>query len=121
MLRLPLEVSPLWQDWLAEHYPDRAARIMATVGWAEGEGPKYLYSTVDPRRYRMPVGFGPREGTARMQIGAFELAIDLLDVTDSEPDRSLLTSRADFLKAGDGALTEVARDPWSQIHLDRHR
>lgn len=28
MLRLPLEVAPLWQDWLAEHYPDRAARIM---------------------------------------------------------------------------------------------
>jgi hypothetical protein len=22
-LRLPLEVSQLWQDWLAEHYPDR--------------------------------------------------------------------------------------------------
>ena len=31
MLRLPLEVSPLWQAWLAEHYPDRAARIMARL------------------------------------------------------------------------------------------
>ena len=31
MLRLPLEVSPLWQDWLAEHYPDRAGRIMARL------------------------------------------------------------------------------------------
>ncbi|MBV2361139.1 PA0069 family radical SAM protein [Thalassococcus sp. CAU 1522] len=31
MLRLPLEVSPLWQDWLAEHYPDRARRIMARL------------------------------------------------------------------------------------------
>ena len=28
MLRLPLEVAELWQDWLATHYPDRAARIM---------------------------------------------------------------------------------------------
>ena len=28
MLRLPLEVSSLWQDWLAEHYPDRSRRIM---------------------------------------------------------------------------------------------
>ncbi|MEM8653725.1 MAG: PA0069 family radical SAM protein [Pseudomonadota bacterium] len=28
MLRLPREVSPLWQEWLAEHYPDRAQRIM---------------------------------------------------------------------------------------------
>ncbi|MAU45197.1 MAG: radical SAM protein [Yangia sp.] len=31
MLRLPLEVSPLWQSWLAEHYPDRAARVMARL------------------------------------------------------------------------------------------
>jgi DNA repair photolyase len=30
-LRLPREVSPLFQDWLAEHYPDRAARVMARV------------------------------------------------------------------------------------------
>jgi DNA repair photolyase len=28
MLRLPLEVAQLWQDWLAEHYPDRAGRVM---------------------------------------------------------------------------------------------
>lgn len=31
MLRLPLEVSPLFQDWLSQHYPDRAARIMGHV------------------------------------------------------------------------------------------
>ena len=30
-LRLPLEVSKLFQDWLAEHYPDRAAKVMARV------------------------------------------------------------------------------------------
>lgn len=28
MLRLPLEVAELWQEWLIEHYPDRATRIM---------------------------------------------------------------------------------------------
>ncbi|WP_417208205.1 PA0069 family radical SAM protein [Antarctobacter sp.] len=28
MLRLPLEVAQLWQDWLHEHYPDRANRVM---------------------------------------------------------------------------------------------
>lgn len=28
MLRLPLEVSVLWQEWLHRHYPDRAGRIM---------------------------------------------------------------------------------------------
>ncbi len=31
MLRLPQEVSPLVQEWLAEHFPDRAARIMARL------------------------------------------------------------------------------------------
>ena len=30
-LRLPLEVSGLFQDWLAQHYPDRAAKVMARV------------------------------------------------------------------------------------------
>jgi DNA repair photolyase len=31
MLRLPLEVSQLFRDWLATHYPDRAGRVMARV------------------------------------------------------------------------------------------
>lgn len=31
MLRLPLEVSPLFQEWLATHYPDRANRVMSHV------------------------------------------------------------------------------------------
>ncbi|MXX89178.1 MAG: PA0069 family radical SAM protein [Boseongicola sp. SB0677_bin_26] len=31
MLRLPLEVSPLFREWLAEHYPDRAKRVMGRV------------------------------------------------------------------------------------------
>lgn len=31
MLRLPLEVAGLFRDWLAEHFPDRAARVMGRV------------------------------------------------------------------------------------------
>jgi DNA repair photolyase len=31
VLRLPWEVSPIFQRWLAEHVPERAARIMARV------------------------------------------------------------------------------------------
>ena len=31
MLRLPLEVNPIFQDWLQQHFPDRAARVMARV------------------------------------------------------------------------------------------
>jgi DNA repair photolyase len=31
VLRLPWELNPLFQEWLALHYPDRAARVMARV------------------------------------------------------------------------------------------
>ncbi|MEL7258119.1 MAG: PA0069 family radical SAM protein [Pseudomonadota bacterium] len=31
MLRLPLEVSPLFREWLAEHVPHRAKRVMGLV------------------------------------------------------------------------------------------
>ena len=30
-LRLPWEVAPLFQDWLAQHYPERAERVMARL------------------------------------------------------------------------------------------
>ncbi|MGR3836929.1 MAG: PA0069 family radical SAM protein [Cognatishimia sp.] len=31
MLRLPLEVSELFQDWLAVHFPDRASKVMSLI------------------------------------------------------------------------------------------
>jgi DNA repair photolyase len=31
VLRLPWEVSPLFREWLAQHYPQRAERVMARV------------------------------------------------------------------------------------------
>ena len=31
VLRLPWEVNPLFQDWLQQHFPQRAARVMARV------------------------------------------------------------------------------------------
>ncbi len=63
MLRLPLEVAPLWQDWLAEHYPDRAARVLGhlrdmhggalySARWftrMRGEGP---YADIVAKRFR---------------------------------------------------------------------
>lgn len=30
-VRLPWEVNPLFQDWLARHFPERAARVMARI------------------------------------------------------------------------------------------
>jgi len=31
VLRLPWEVSPLFRQWLQQHFPDRAERVMARV------------------------------------------------------------------------------------------
>ncbi|MEM6376529.1 MAG: PA0069 family radical SAM protein [Pseudomonadota bacterium] len=31
MLRLPLEVAPLFREWLSVHFPDRAGRVMSLV------------------------------------------------------------------------------------------
>jgi DNA repair photolyase len=36
MLRLPLEVAPLFRDWLATHYPLRAAHVMSLVRQIRG-------------------------------------------------------------------------------------
>ncbi|MBP7667860.1 MAG: radical SAM protein, partial [Burkholderiaceae bacterium] len=31
VIRLPWEVNPLFQQWLQQHFPDRAARVMARI------------------------------------------------------------------------------------------
>ncbi len=36
MLRLPLEVAPLFREWLEQHFPDRAARVMGHVRAMQG-------------------------------------------------------------------------------------
>jgi DNA repair photolyase len=36
LLRLPHEIKELFADWLAEHYPDRAARVMSLVRQTRG-------------------------------------------------------------------------------------
>ncbi|MGY6534125.1 MAG: PA0069 family radical SAM protein [Pararhodobacter sp.] len=36
LLRLPLEVAPLFQDWLAQHLPERAERVMRAVRATRG-------------------------------------------------------------------------------------
>jgi len=64
MLRLPREVSGLWQEWLAEHAPGRAPRVMERLremhggqdyraDWGRrmrGEGP---YAQVIAQRFRL--------------------------------------------------------------------
>ncbi len=35
-VRLPLEVRPLFEDWLHEHFPDRAAHVMSLIRQSRG-------------------------------------------------------------------------------------
>lgn len=76
MLRLPREVSPLFRQWLAEHYPDRAARVMARL--REMHGGKE-YDAAWGRRMR-------GEGVyARMIAKRFDLAAKRLELDRSQP------------------------------------
>ena len=36
LLRLPLEVAPLFRDWLDTHHPDRATHVMSTINQLRG-------------------------------------------------------------------------------------
>ncbi len=65
-LRLPLEVSPLFQDWLAQHYPDRAAKVMGRVRDLHG-GRDY-----DPEFGKRMVGEGI---WAKLMARRFEVAV----------------------------------------------
>ncbi|WP_136066766.1 PA0069 family radical SAM protein [Modicisalibacter radicis] len=36
LLRLPHEVAPLFEDWLAQHYPERAGKVMSLIRQSRG-------------------------------------------------------------------------------------
>lgn len=73
MLRLPAEVSPLVQEWLAQHYPDRAERIMARLREMHG-GKSY-----DAAWHRRMRGEGPY---AEIVAQRFSLASKRLGLAD---------------------------------------
>ena len=64
MLRLPLEIADLFREWLAEHYPDRAERVMERV--RDTRGGKDYDSTFGQRMR----GTGPGGGAAREALPA---------------------------------------------------
>ncbi|MBM05759.1 MAG: radical SAM protein [Oceanibulbus sp.] len=72
MLRLPREVSPLVQEWLATYYPDRAERIMARLRDMHG-GKEY-----DAGWHKRMRGEGPY---AQMVAQRFDLAVKRLGLT----------------------------------------
>ncbi len=76
MLRLPREVSALWQDWLKEHEPDRAEKVMARLREMHG-GRDY-----DPRWGQRMRG----EGTyAELIADRFKLACKRLGLSENSP------------------------------------
>lgn len=76
MLRLPREVSPLFQEWLASHVPGRAARVMGHV--REMHGGKD-YDAEWGRRMR---GTGPY---AEMVAARFRAATKRLGLDERQP------------------------------------
>ncbi len=70
VLRLPLEIADLFREWLAEHYPDRAERVMERV--RDMRGGKDYDSTFG-RRMR---GTGP---VAALIAKRFRLAVQRLE------------------------------------------
>ena len=69
LLRLPLEIADLFREWLAEHYPERAGRVMERV--RDTRGGKDYDSTFG-RRMR---GTGP---VAELLAKRFRLAVKRL-------------------------------------------
>ena len=83
LLRLPYEIKDLFREWLAEHYPDRAAHVMSLIRDMRG-GRDY-----DPRFGTRMRGTGPY---AQLLSNRFRLACQRLDL-NSAPRTPLETSR----------------------------
>ena len=94
MLRLPREVSPLVQEWLATHYPDRAERIMSRLREMHG-GKEY-----DATWHRRMRGEGPY---AQMVAKRFDLAVARLGLA-----RSGVPLRCDLFKAPPAAGDQLS-------------
>lgn len=95
MLRLPLEVSQLFQDWLKAQYPDRAAKVMARVReMHNGQD----YSSQWGHRMR---GSGPY---AKMIARRFDVAARRLGLDQAQP-----ALRTDLFK--------VPKQPGDQLSL----
>lgn len=74
-VRLPHEVAPLFRAWLEEHYPDRAAKVMATIQSIRGGRDN------DPNFFTRMRGQGPWADLLRTR---FEIACRKHDIPNSK-------------------------------------
>jgi DNA repair photolyase len=79
LIRLPLEVEPLFRDWLQRHYPDRAERVLGLIRDSHGGR---LY---DPRFGLRMCGSGPVAGliAQRFALAAKRLGFGPAGAPDS--------------------------------------
>ena len=103
----------------------RIADVMATSAWLDGTGPKTFVSAKDPSRYSIAALSEDRSGNDRTLIGAFLLAVELVDDTARS---GLWQKRAEVLlerelPAAMGVPFQLlaAANPWLQIALDRRK
>jgi DNA repair photolyase len=81
LVRLPYEIKDLFREWLAEHYPDRAAHVMSLIREMRGGRDN------DPRFGTRMRGIGPY---AQLLSNRFRLACRRLEL-NSEPRAALET------------------------------
>jgi DNA repair photolyase len=84
LVRLPHEIKDLFRDWLTEHFPDRAAHVMALIHDMRGGRDN------DPRFFSRRVGVGP---IAELVRNRFKIACKRLGLNSGgreRPDRTRL-------------------------------
>jgi DNA repair photolyase len=94
LLRLPLEVSPLFKDWLLRHYPNRYRHVMALLR-SMRDGKDY-----DPEWGQRMTGKGPyaQQIKRRFELAAKRLSLNL--------ERSTL--RSDLFRAPKGGGVQLS-------------
>lgn len=83
MVRLPHEVAPLFREWLETHFPERAAKVMATIrsmrggrdndpGFHTRMKPKGVWADLFRRRFRVAAArLGMTGPAVRLDCAAF--------------------------------------------------
>jgi DNA repair photolyase len=88
VIRLPWEVAPLFEQWLHDHYPERAARVMARIRELRGGRRN------DPRFGTRMKGEGIYANLIRARVERAARRHRLDRATDLDTSRFVLSSRA---------------------------
>jgi DNA repair photolyase len=91
VLRLPWELNPLFQEWLALHYPQRAARVMARIH--DMRGGKDYDSNFATRMKGSGVWAELIRQRFHKACGRLGLNRERVELDVSQFDRSLLTGQ----------------------------